>query len=127
MSLSHGQPVSGAVCLAVDSAAAVAPHRGGGLSPSPPEPVPPPAATRETALSTAIEAPAVAAARITSAEASAVPRVCERCGGSGKLRLGDQRYRTCLDCLGGGQQILVAASPLWAPRFSAGASASGAR
>ena len=28
--------------------------------------------------------------------------VCPRCGGSGALRLGDQSYRTCLDCLGQG-------------------------
>jgi DnaJ-class molecular chaperone len=27
---------------------------------------------------------------------------CPRCGGSGTLRHGDQRYRTCLDCLGQG-------------------------
>ncbi|MFM7548906.1 MAG: hypothetical protein ACKO7Z_05100 [Cyanobacteriota bacterium] len=27
---------------------------------------------------------------------------CRTCGGSGMLRLGDQRYRTCLDCLGQG-------------------------
>ena len=28
---------------------------------------------------------------------------CPQCGGSGILRLADQRYRTCLDCLGQGQ------------------------
>lgn len=28
---------------------------------------------------------------------------CRTCGGSGMLRLGDQRYRTCLDCLGQGR------------------------
>lgn len=27
---------------------------------------------------------------------------CPVCGGSGSLRLSDQRYRTCLDCLGTG-------------------------
>jgi len=31
--------------------------------------------------------------------------VCPRCGGSGTLRLGDQRYRTCLDCLGEGRLL----------------------
>lgn len=31
---------------------------------------------------------------------------CFHCGGSGMLRLGDQRYRTCLDCLGRGQLVL---------------------
>jgi len=29
--------------------------------------------------------------------------ICPRCGGSGMLRLDDQRFRTCLDCLGLGQ------------------------
>ncbi|MBM5804370.1 MAG: hypothetical protein FJ078_09700 [Cyanobacteria bacterium K_DeepCast_35m_m2_155] len=28
---------------------------------------------------------------------------CPSCGGSGMLRLGDQSFRTCLDCLGQGQ------------------------
>jgi DnaJ-class molecular chaperone len=28
---------------------------------------------------------------------------CQQCGGSGMLRLDDQRYRTCLDCLGQGK------------------------
>jgi hypothetical protein len=28
---------------------------------------------------------------------------CSRCGGSGILRMGDQQFRTCLDCLGQGQ------------------------
>lgn len=27
---------------------------------------------------------------------------CPRCGGSGILRVNDQSYRTCLDCLGQG-------------------------
>jgi DnaJ-class molecular chaperone len=30
---------------------------------------------------------------------------CPQCGGSGILRLADQRYRTCLDCLGQGQVL----------------------
>ncbi|MEB3235057.1 MAG: hypothetical protein VKM98_06490 [Cyanobacteriota bacterium] len=29
--------------------------------------------------------------------------VCPSCGGSGTLRLGDQSFRTCLDCLGQGR------------------------
>lgn len=29
--------------------------------------------------------------------------ICSRCGGSGMLRLDDQRYRTCMDCLGRGR------------------------
>ena len=32
---------------------------------------------------------------------AALQRCCT-CGGSGMLRLGDQRFRTCLDCLGQG-------------------------
>lgn len=28
---------------------------------------------------------------------------CLQCGGSGMLRLSDQRYRTCLECLGQGK------------------------
>ena len=30
------------------------------------------------------------------------PCRCPQCGGSGLLRIDDQRYRTCLDCLGQG-------------------------
>ena len=30
---------------------------------------------------------------------------CQQCGGSGMLRLDDQRYRTCLDCLGHGKVL----------------------
>ena len=40
----------------------------------------------------------------------ALRQVCPSCGGSGKLRLGDQRFRTCLDCLGQGQLPAVAAA-----------------
>jgi len=39
--------------------------------------------------------------------AAAIP--CPCCGGSGMLRLGDQRYRTCMNCLGQGR--LLAATP----------------
>ena len=28
---------------------------------------------------------------------------CPHCGGSGILRMGDQQFRTCLECLGQGQ------------------------
>lgn len=28
--------------------------------------------------------------------------VCTRCGGSGRLRINDDSFRTCLDCLGQG-------------------------
>ena len=30
--------------------------------------------------------------------------VCSRCGGSGRLRINDDSFRTCLDCLGRGVQ-----------------------
>jgi DnaJ-class molecular chaperone len=30
---------------------------------------------------------------------------CQQCGGSGMLRLDDQRYRNCLDCLGQGKVL----------------------
>lgn len=28
--------------------------------------------------------------------------ICSRCGGSGRLRINDDSFRTCLDCLGQG-------------------------
>jgi len=31
------------------------------------------------------------------------PIPCPQCGGSGILRMGDQQFRTCLECLGQGQ------------------------
>lgn len=37
--------------------------------------------------------------------------VCPSCGGSGMLRMGDQRFRTCLDCLGQGRLPVMAAAP----------------
>jgi len=37
---------------------------------------------------------------------------CPRCGGSGTLRHGDQRYRTCLDCLGQGLLVTVVGGSL---------------
>jgi DnaJ-class molecular chaperone len=35
---------------------------------------------------------------------------CQQCGGSGMLRLDDQRYRTCLDCLGQGKVLQAMAA-----------------
>lgn len=44
--------------------------------------------------------------RVSQAQASQAQTCrCPQCGGSGMLRLGDQRYRTCLDCLGQGQVV----------------------
>ena len=36
--------------------------------------------------------------------------ICPHCGGSGTLRLGGQRYRTCLPCLGQGQSPALASA-----------------
>jgi hypothetical protein len=41
---------------------------------------------------------------------AALRQVCPSCGGSGMLRLGDQRFRTCLDCLGQGHMPVVGAA-----------------
>ena len=32
--------------------------------------------------------------------------ICRSCGGSGIQRINDKRFRTCLDCLGQGVQII---------------------
>jgi hypothetical protein len=60
--------------------------------------------------------------------------VCPSCGGSGMLRLGEQRFRTCLDCLGQGHLPAVAAATTVADvlqldsrRVSAAASSAAAR
>lgn len=42
-----------------------------------------------------------------SVNASCLVSRCPHCGGSGTLRLGGQRYRTCLPCLGQGQTPLL--------------------
>jgi len=60
-----------------------------GLATSRPTPLSPPAAPLEQ--------------REGMAEAAAGPLTCPHCGGSGILRMGDQQFRTCLDCLGQGQ------------------------
>ncbi|SBO43419.1 protein of unknown function [Cyanobium sp. NIES-981] len=39
-------------------------------------------------------------------------RICGHCGGSGILRLDDQRFRTCLDCLGQGRCAAPAITPI---------------
>jgi DnaJ-class molecular chaperone len=64
----------------------------------------------------------------------ALREVCPSCGGSGMLRLGDQRFRTCLDCLGQGHVPAVAAATTVAEvlqldsrRVSAAASSAAAR
>jgi DnaJ-class molecular chaperone len=52
---------------------------------------------------------------------------CPRCGGSGLLRQGDRRYRTCLDCLGQGRLITQASEPLRLGGLSVAVSVSAAR
>ena len=41
------------------------------------------------------------------------PCRCPQCGGSGQLRVDDQRYRTCLDCLGQGHLRAMAGDGLF--------------
>jgi hypothetical protein len=58
----------------------------------------------------------------------ALREVCPSCGGSGMLRLGDQRFRTCLDCLGQGDLPAMAeVLQLDSRRLSAAASSAAAR
>ncbi|MEB3165311.1 MAG: hypothetical protein VKO65_01440 [Cyanobacteriota bacterium] len=52
---------------------------------------------------------------------------CPRCGGSGMLRHGDQRFRTCLDCLGQGRLLAEPLRELVFRPISVSASASVAR
>ena len=55
-------------------------------------------------------------------------RPCPHCGGSGNLRLADQRYRTCLECLGRGRLVAIGETlPLAALRTASTASSSAAR
>jgi len=55
-------------------------------------------------------------------------RPCPHCGGSGNLRLADQRYRTCLECLGRGRLVAIGETlPLAALRTASPASSSAAR
>ncbi len=46
-----------------------------------------------------------------SGSAQMVSRRCSHCGGSGVLRLGGLRFRTCLDCLGQGSLVDHVAAP----------------
>lgn len=64
-------------------------------------------------------ASAVETTRETSRfEPPAGPLTCPHCGGSGILRMGDQQFRTCLDCLGQGQLAAMVQQEL---RFPGGA------
>lgn len=57
-----------------------------------------------------------------SAESPA-PILCPQCGGSGILRMGDQQFRTCLDCLGQGQLSRTVQQELLFPSLSLSVSA----
>jgi DnaJ-class molecular chaperone len=46
-------------------------------------------------------------------------QTCPHCGGSGTLRMGDQQFRTCLECLGQGQLPGAVQGDLLFPAFSA--------
>ena len=46
-------------------------------------------------------------------------QTCPHCGGSGTLRIGDQQFRTCLECLGQGQLPGAVQGDLLFPAFSA--------
>jgi DnaJ-class molecular chaperone len=45
------------------------------------------------------------------------PILCPHCGGSGILRMGDQQFRTCLECLGQGQLSSTVQQELLFPAF----------
>jgi hypothetical protein len=62
-----------------------------------------------------------------SAQPSGTEQICRRCGGSGTLRMGDQQYRTCLDCLGQGRLSTDPGHVLTFPSLSAAVGASDAR
>jgi DnaJ-class molecular chaperone len=47
----------------------------------------------------------------------AAPRQCPHCGGGGILRMGDQQFRTCMECLGQGQLSLTVQQDLLLPSF----------
>ena len=63
----------------------------------------------------------------SDAAATSATTTCRRCGGSGTLRMGDQQYRTCLDCLGQGRVGAVPGNLLSFPGLSAAVGAADAR
>jgi hypothetical protein len=63
----------------------------------------------------------------TSPTLETTGQTCRRCGGSGILRMGDQQFRTCLDCLGQGQLPTEEQHELLFPDFRATASSVHAR
>lgn len=92
--------------------------------------LPPPISLETASLETvSFETASVGASKwpaAASAETGAAT-VCPRCGGSGTLRMGDEQYRTCLDCLGQGRLGPVPGNLLRFPSLSAAVGAADAR
>lgn len=74
---------------------------------------------REAESSVGAEVVPIAALASPAAPLEApIPTVCPHCGGSGILRMGDQQFRTCLECLGQGQLNRTVQQELLFPSFS---------
>lgn len=74
---------------------------------------------REAQSSVGAEVVPIAALASPAAPLEApIPTVCPHCGGSGILRMGDQQFRTCLECLGQGQLNRTVQQELLFPSFS---------
>ena len=74
--------------------------------------------TSERSAELAVEAGA------SGVQEAPIPIVCPHCGGSGILRMGDQQFRTCLECLGQGQLNRTVQQELLFPSFGLRVSAS---
>ncbi|MCX5958434.1 MAG: hypothetical protein NT053_00835 [Cyanobacteria bacterium] len=73
---------------------------------------------REAQSSVGAEVAPIAALASPAAPLEApIPIVCPHCGGSGILRMGDQQFRTCLECLGQGQLNRTVQQELLFPSF----------
>ena len=73
---------------------------------------------REAQSSAGAEVAPIAALASPAAPLEApIPTVCPHCGGSGILRMGDQQFRTCLECLGQGQLTRTVQQELLFPSF----------
>ncbi len=62
-------------------------------------------------LALPLPAPAPASLPADTAEPMRLGEPCPHCGGSGVLRLGGHRFRTCLECLGQGTLPSAVADP----------------
>jgi hypothetical protein len=70
----------------------------------------------QTSVGTEV-APITALASLAAPLEAPTPIVCPHCGGSGILRMGDQQFRTCLECLGQGQLSRTLQQELLFPSF----------